>query len=147
MSLTNKDSKILHKIWSKQIPESIKNNYRPRPSGIYVWHSIFQNQLIVMHLVQLNHSVVSDSLWPIDWSTPGFPVLHQFPALTQTHVHRVSDVIQPSHPLSSPSALAFNFSQHQDLFQGVSSSHQVAKVLEFQLQHQSFQCILRVDFL
>ena len=63
----------------------------------------------------------------------GFPVHHQLLELAQIHVHRISDVIQPSHPLSSPSLPAFNLSQHQGLFQGVSSSHQVAKVLEFQL--------------
>ena len=63
---------------------------------------------------------------------------HQLPEFTQTHVHRVGDAIQPSHPLSSPSPPAVNLSQHQGLFQRVSSSHQVAKVLEFQLQHQSF---------
>ena len=68
---------------------------------------------------------------PMDCSTPGFPVHHQLPVLTQTHVHWVSDAIQPSHPLSSPSPPAYNLSQHQDLFQWVSSSHQVAKVLEF----------------
>ena len=72
-------------------------------------------------------------------SMPGFPVRHQLPELAQTHVHRVSDTIQPSHPLSSPSPPTFNLSQHQGLFQWVSSLHQVAKVLEFQLQHQSFQ--------
>ena len=84
---------------------------------------------------------------PMDRSTPGFPVHHQFPELAQTHVHRVSDSIQPSHPLSSPSP-AFNLSQHQGLFQWVSSSHQVTKVLEFQLQHQSFQWIsFRMDWL
>ena len=76
---------------------------------------------------------------PMDCSTPGFPVHHQLLEFTQTHVHRVRDAIQPSHPLSSPSPPTFNFSQHQDLFKRVSSSHQVAKVLEFQLQHQSFQ--------
>ena len=65
----------------------------------------------------------------MDCSTPGFPVPHQLPELTQTHVHRVGDTIQPSHPLSSPSPPAFNLSQHQDLFQWVSSSHQVAKAL------------------
>ena len=75
----------------------------------------------------------------MDCSTPGFPVLHQLLGLAQTHVHQVSDAIQPSHPLLSPSSPAFSLSQHQGLFQGVSSSHQVAKVLEFQLQHQSFQ--------
>ena len=66
--------------------------------------------------------------------------------LAQTHVHRVSDTIQPSHPLLSPSP-AFNLSQHQGLFQWVSSSHEVAKALEFQLQYQSFQWIFRTDFL
>ena len=84
---------------------------------------------------------------PMDYSTPGFPVHHQLPELTQTHVHRVGDAIQPSHPLSSPSPPAFDLSQYQGLFQWVSSLHQVAKVLEFQLQHQSFQWIFRVDFL
>jgi len=67
---------------------------------------------------------------PMDCSTPGFPVHHQLLELAQTHVHRVGDAIQPSHPLSSPSPPAFNLSQHQGLFQWVSSSHQVAKVLE-----------------
>ena len=78
----------------------------------------------------------------MDCSTLGFPVHHQLPEIAQTHVHWVSDVIQPSHPLSSPSPPAFNLSQHQGLFQWVNSSPQVAKVLEFQLQHQSFQWIL-----
>ena len=73
---------------------------------------------------------------PIDVSTPGFPVHHQLLELAQTHVHRVGDAIQPSHPLLSPSPPAFNLSQHQGLFQWVSSSHQVANVLELQLQHQ-----------
>ena len=72
---------------------------------------------------------------------------NQLLELIQTHVHRVSDAIQPSHPLSSPSPPAFNLSQHQRLFQWVSSLHQVAKVLEFQLQHQSFQWIFRTGFL
>ena len=71
-------------------------------------------------------------------STPGLPVHHQLPEFTQTHVHRVSDAIQPSHPLSSPSPPAFSLSQHQGLFQRVRSWHQVAKVLELQLQHQPF---------
>ena len=76
---------------------------------------------------------------PMNCSTPGLPVHHQLPEFTQTHVHRVSDAIQPSHPLSSPSPPAPNPSQNQGLFQWVNSSHEVAKVLEFQLQHQSFQ--------
>ena len=74
----------------------------------------------------------------MDCSTPGFPVHYQLPELTQTHVHRVGDAIQIAHPLLSPSSPTFNLSQHQGLFKGV-SSHQVAKGLEFQLQHQSFQ--------
>ena len=80
-------------------------------------------------------------------STPGLPVCHQLPELTQTHAHWVCDAIQPSNPLSSPSLPAVNLSQHQSLFKGVSSSHQVAKVLEFQLQHQSFRWTFRTDFL
>ena len=92
-------------------------------------------------------SVVSDSLRPhgLQLSMPSCP--SQLPDITQTHVHRVSDAIQPSHPLSSPSPPAFDLSQHQGLFKRVSSSHQVAKLLEFQLQHQSFQWIFRNDFL
>ena len=75
---------------------------------------------------------------PMDCSTPGLPVHHQLPEFTQTHVDWIGDVIQPSHPLSPPSPPIFNLSQHQGLFQWVGSSNQVAKVLEFQLQHQSF---------
>ena len=87
------------------------------------------------------------TLWDyMECSTPGFPVHHHLPELTQTHVHWAGDANQPSHPLSSSSPFAFNLSQHQGLFQWVSSLHQVAKVLEFQLQHQSFQWIFRTDF-
>ena len=71
--------------------------------------------------------------YPMNRSTPGLPVHHQLPEFTQTHVHRVGDAIQPSHPLSSPSPPAPNPSQHHGLFQWVNSSHEVAKVLEFQL--------------
>ena len=88
---------------------------------------------------QFSRSVMSDSLWPMNCSVPGLPVHHQLPEFTQTHVHWVGDGIQPSHPLSSPSPPALNCSQHQGLFKWISSLHQVAKVLEFQLQHQSFQ--------
>ena len=84
---------------------------------------------------------------PMDCSMPGLPVHHQLSELAQIPVHPVGDAIQPSHPLSSPSHPTFNLFQHQDLFKWVSSSHQVAKVLEFQLQHQSFQWIFRTDFL
>ena len=89
---------------------------------------------------------------PMDCSMPGFPIHHQLLKLAQTHVHQVGDAIQPSHSLLSPSPPAFNLSQHQGLFQWVSSSHQVARVLEFELQHHSFQWILgqisfRIDLL
>ena len=84
---------------------------------------------------------------PMNRSTPGLPVRHQLPEFTQTHVHWVGDAIQPSPLLSSPSPSALNRFQHQSLFKSVSSSHQVAKVLEFQLQHQYFQWIFRTDFL
>ena len=87
---------------------------------------------------------VCDSM---DQSMPGFPVHHQFPEPTQTHVHRASDAIQPSHPLLSPSPPTFSLSQYQGLFQWVNSSHQVAEVFEFQFQHQSCQWIFRTDFL
>ena len=85
------------------------------------------------------YSVVPNSLQPMDCSMPSLPVLHHLLEFAQTHVHWVSLAIQPSHPLSCPSSPAFNLSQHQGLFQWVGSSHQVAKVLELQLQHQSFQ--------
>ena len=84
---------------------------------------------------------------PMNCSMPGFTVLHYLPELGQTHVHWVSDAIQPSHPLSPSSPPALNLCQHQGLFQWVTSLYQVAKVLELQLQHQSFQWILWVDFL
>ena len=83
---------------------------------------------------------------PMDCSKPGLPVHYQLPEFTQTHINWVRDAIQPSHPLSSPSPV-LNISQHQAIFKWVSSSHQVAKELEFQLQHQSFQWIFRTDFL
>ena len=82
---------------------------------------------------------------PMDCSTPGFPVHHQLLEFAQTHTHWVSNAIQSSHPLSSPSTPAFNLSQYQGLFQWVSSLHLVARALE--LKHQSFQWIFRVDFL
>ena len=97
--------------------------------------------------VQLLSSVQFFAI-PLDWSMLGFPVHHQVLELAETHVHQVGEAIQSSHPLSTPSP-AFSLSQHQDLFQWVSSSHQVAKVLELQLQlqHQSLQWIFRTDFL
>ena len=84
---------------------------------------------------------------PMNRSTPGLPVHHHFPEFTQTHVHRVRDAIQPSHPRSSLSPTALNPSQHQSPFQWVNSLREVAKVLEFQLQHHSLQRNSRVDLL
>ena len=83
----------------------------------------------------------------MDCCMPGLNVHHQLPEITQTHVHWLSDAIQLSHSLLSPSPPAINLSQHQGFFKWVSSSHQVAKVLEFQLQHQSFQWLFKTDFL
>ena len=98
--------------------------------------------------VQFSCSVISDSLRPHNRSTPALPVHHQLPEFIQTHVHWVGNAeIQPSHPLSSPSPPTLNLSQHQGLFKWVSSSHHVAKVLEFQLQHHSFQWTPRTDLL
>ena len=87
---------------------------------------------------------------PMDCSTPGLPVYHQLPELAQTQVHWVGDAIQPSYPLPSPSPTALNLSQNQGLFQWVCSVHQVAKVQELQLLHQSFQRVFlsfRIDWL
>ena len=88
--------------------------------------------LVLVGSVQFSHWVVSICN-PMDWSTPGFPVHHQFPEFTQTHVQQVGEAIQPSHPLSSPSPPAFNLSQHQALLQGVSFTHQVDKVFSFSI--------------
>ena len=114
------------------------------------WATIFIiNKIIIIKWNQLS-SVAQSCLtlcYLMDCSTPGHPVHHQFLEPTKNHVHHINDAIQPSHPLLSPSPPTFNLSQHQGLFQWVSSSHHVAKVLEFQLQYQSFQWIFRTDFL
>ena len=114
-------------------------------------HTIIQLQLLLHSWLEHHFSSAAwlhTVLWqPMDCSMPGFPVRHQHLVLAQTHVHQVADAIQPSHHLSSHSPPSFNLSQHQGLFQRVSLSLQVAKVLEFQLQHQSFQWIFRTDSL
>ena len=112
--------------------------------------SFLRNLYTVSHsgctnLVQSSHSVMSDSL-QLHGMQHAFPIHQQLPKPAQTHVHWVSDAIQPSYPLTSPSP-AFSFSQHQSLFQWVNSLHEVAKVLELQLQYQSFQWIFRANFL
>ena len=116
---------------------------------IYVALLILQQLQEMLKMVQFR-SVALSCLTicdPIDCSISGLPVHYQLLELTQIHVHWVGDAIQPPHPLWSPSPPAFNLSQHPGLFQWVRSSNQVAKVLKFQLQHQSFQWIFRSDFL
>ena len=120
--------------------------------GLHGWHSFLE---LSVRRVNFSTSVQFSSVAQLcltlcnimDCSMPGLPVHHQLPEFTQTHVHWVIDTIQPSHPLSSPSPPTFSLSQYQGLFRWVTSSHQVAKVLESQLQHQSFQWIFRTDFL
>ena len=107
--------------------------YVPTALHLYQFSSVAQSYLILCN--------------PMDCSMPALPVHHQLLEFTQTHGHWVSDAIQPSHPLLSPSPPAFSLAQHQGLFQWVSSLHQVAKLLELQLQDQSFQWIFRTDFL
>ena len=121
--------------WEFSVYNCKHHTHKPRISN--------QNQF---SSVQFSLSVVSDS-WRPHHSMLGLPVNHKFPEFTQTHAHWASDAIQPSHPLSTPSPPAPNPSQHQGHFQWVNSSHQVAKVLEFQLQHQSFQWTPRTDLL
>ena len=124
---------------------------------IYIWiygwvpslftrncHNIVNQLSVQLSLVAQSCPTLCD---PMNRSTPGLPVYHQLPEFTQTHAHWVCDVIQPSHHLSSPSPPALNLSQHQGLFKWVSSSHQVAKILVFQFQHQSFQWTPKTDLL
>ena len=134
------------------LPSHVKNKEQ-KPHNV-VFHVIFvgiENTFYKLAFIWLQCTSVAQSCLtlcdPMDHSMPGLPVHHQFPESTQTHVHWVSDAIQPSHPLSSPSPPSCNLSQHQGLFKWVSSLHQVAKVLESQLQRQSFQWTPRTDLL
>ena len=104
---------------------------KTKQNTLHILEVYISNSLKICLKMQLlfSHSVMSDSLWPHDYSTPGFPVYHYLPKLAQTHVHWVGDAIQSSRLLSSPSS-AFNLSQHQGIFQWVSSLHQVARVLD-----------------
>ena len=103
--------------------------------------------LVLWPSVQFSRSVLANSLWPHGLQHARPPCLSPTPELAQTHVCRVSDAIQPSHTLLSPSPSAYSLSNHQGLFKWVSSSHHLAKILEFQLQHQSFQWTFRSAFL
>ena len=152
-----RDKKIYHKELAHTITEPDKFQdlqlvtWRPRKANgvisVWVWSpenqesqwDKFQSKTRQFSSVTPSCRTLCD---PMDYSMPGLPVHHQLPEFTQTHVHWLGDGIQPPHPLF-PSPLAFNPSQHQGLFKWVSSSHQMAKLLEFQLQHQSFQWIFR----
>ena len=133
-SFGNQDSMELTE---KQTQNSMGQNWQARNKPTRMWRIQFSS------VAQLCLALCD----PMDSSTPGFTVHHQLPELTQTQVHQVGDAIQLSHPLSSPSSPTFNLSQHQGLSQWVCFSHQVASVLELQLQRKSFQCIFRTDFL
>ena len=123
--------------------------FEPLISGTVVYSSFYSQHAVQWHIVA---SCCCSVAWScptlcdhVGCSMPGLPVLHYLLEFAQTHVHWVTDAIQPSHPLSSPSLPALHLFQHQGLFQWVSCSYQVARVLEFQLQHQSFQWIFRTD--
>ena len=109
----------------------------------------FLPRKLIAFAISSVHLLSHVRLFATPWilSTPGLPIHHPLPEFTQTHVNQVRDAIQPSHPLSSPSPPAPNPSQHQGLFQWVNSLHEVAKVLEFQLQQQSSQLTPRTDLL
>ena len=141
--------------WEQSLPEASTLDFPKQEWNRWVvpWGvggQVIQGTLVLHVLVKtIQFSLVAQSCPTLcdsmNCSMPDLPVHHQLPELTQTHVHQVGDAIKPSHPLSSPSP-TFNFSQHQGLFQWV-SSHQVAKVLELQLQHQFFQWIFWTDLL
>ena len=132
------------------LPSSFCPSFPPLPSPLppsFLPSSVHVHMHVCMYQFSSVSQMCPTLCDPMDCSMPGFPVHHQLPEFTQTHVHWAGDAIQPSHPLSSPSPPAVNPSQHQGLFQWLSSLHWVAEVLELQLQHQSFQWIFRTDFL
>ena len=123
----------------------------PQPVShcLHLWNGItvLCSSCVVVR-IKLACSVTKSCLTPCEpmsCSMPGFPVLHHLLEFAQVHVHCISDAIQPSHPLTPSSPSALSLSQHQGLFQWVSCSHQMTKILELQLQHQSFQWLFRVD--
>ena len=137
------------------IANSLLQQHKRRLYSWTSWDGQYRNQVDHILCSQMWRCTLSSVqslshvwLFTIPWTTvPGPHVHHQFPESTQTHLYGVSDAIQPSHPLLSPSPPALNLSQHQCLCKWVSSSHQVAKVLELQLQYQSFQWTPRTDLL
>ena len=126
---------------SSNLP-ALKNNTQRQKT--YSLNPVLRNMLITGGQFSCSVMTLCD---PMNCSTPGFLALYSLPDFTQTHVHWVSDAIKPSYPLLPPSPPALNLSHHQGLFRWVGCQHQVAKVLEIQLQHQFFHWIFRVDFL
>ena len=127
-------SKILNwNLWLRKIKLILQLLFSSQGYGLISFDKIPLNVTIRSDRIRSVAQSCPTLCSPMNCSMPGLPVHHQLPEFTQTHVHRVSDAIQPSHPLLSPSPLAPNPSQHQSLFQWVNSSHEVAKVLEFQL--------------
>ena len=124
-----KKSTYWYKNWKNYKKERTKNSYINTNGEIILWYMRIHYSVQFSSVTQSCPTLCD----PLNCSMPGLPVHHQLPEFTQTHVHRVCDAIQPSHPLSSPFPPAPNPSQHQSLFQWVNSSHEVAKELEFQL--------------
>ena len=138
------------------VSQSSSSWNQPRPVALKLtWLSViptaFKIKSKLLSLASVQFSSVAQTCLtlfdPMDCSTPDLPVHHKLPEFTQTHVHWVGDAIQRSHPLLFPSPPVYNLSQHQGLFKWVSSLHQVAKVLEFLLQYQSFHWTPRTDLL
>ena len=133
----------LSRVWLLQ-PHGLQHTRLPCPSPTpWGGNSSTQNSNQFSSVIQPCPTLCN----PMNCTTPGLPVHHQLPESTPNQNHRVGDAIQPYHPLSSPSPPALNLSQHQGLFKWVSSLHQVAKALEFQLQHQSLQWTPKTDLL
>ena len=145
------NTKIALNKWANELCSNktlfIKSGGGPDVGPDYCFPTYTQDILTMISTLLFSHSVVSSALRPHELYHARPPCPSPTLEFTQIHVHWVSDAIQPSHPLSSPSPLTFSLSQHQGLFQWVCSSHQVAKVSEFQLQRQSFQWIFRIHFL
>ena len=145
--------KTLQKVTTEGTYSNIIKSIYDKPTASIILHGKALNPIgkEVKHHTSVQFSSVTQSCLslcdPMNPKTPGLPVHQQLPEFTQTHAHWGGDAIQPSDPLLSPSLPAPNPSQHQGLFQWVNSSHEVAKVLEFQLQHQSFQWTPRTDLL
>ena len=150
--LTSQTFQLIHKAFLFEAPRDFTDALSQKFSLIglisVVKFVLFEIRLYYMiksiiSYISIQFSSVTQSCLtlcdPMNCSTPGLPVHHQLLECTLTHVHRVGDAIQPSHPLLSPPPPASNPSQHQSPFQWVNSSHEVAKILEFRLQHQSFQ--------